>query len=73
MRGKNEQVTGGVDRTAAGGTGRVFGRANPRSVGVEKTAVSGVELGQSGVVCVWNEERKVPPSRQGEGGGMEVC
>ena len=50
MGGTGEQVTGGVVTCTAGGTGRVVGHADPRSVGVEETAVAGTKLGQGGAV-----------------------
>ena len=50
MGGTGEQVTGGVVPCAAGGTGRVSGRADPRFVRFEEAAVAGAELRQGGAV-----------------------
>ena len=50
MGGASEQVTGGVVTRTAGGTGGVPGRADPRFVGVEESAMAGSELGQGGAV-----------------------
>ena len=50
MGGTGEQVTGSVVTCAAGGTGRVSGRADPRFVGIEESAEAGAELVKGGVV-----------------------
>ena len=83
MGGASEQVTGGVVTRTAGGTGGVPGRADPRFVGVEESAMAGSELGQGGAVGAGkgklfpldkgrggleDGEGTALPSRQGEGG-----
>ena len=66
VRGAGEQVTGGVVTYAAGGTGWVSGRADPRSVGVEESAIAGAELGQGS--AVGSGKGKLFPLDRGRGG-----
>ena len=51
MGGAGKQMSGSMDRAAAGGAGRGGpGHANSRLVRVKKRAVAGAELGQGGAV-----------------------
>ena len=66
MGGASEQVTGSVVTCTAGGTGGVPGRADPRFVGVEESAMAGSELGQGGAVGAG--KGKLFPLDKGRGG-----
>ena len=66
MGGASEQVTGSVVTCTAGGTGGVPGRADPRFVRVEESAVAGSELGQGGAVGAG--KGKLFPLDKGRGG-----